>query len=828
MFIRTHWIKFVALITVWLSGTQPQKLGLLEAPIHPYAEEFTSLAEKCGRSVKLDDEDCSNKILSVATHMVNVYSTLLLQDVAQDFLQEAFYHIDPTNGLGKKVSHMLAVLSFSQGELGIAQIYWDTLERGDLASRRSLAAQLIMTGKGDEGLEALTQYSSDLGERFLAVLNKSNIPYNFTFGAGQDHVEVASVEEPGRGLAKLPREPLTESTEDVFLNFLYNEAQGTAQLRPPMVDLIISCTNISALDGALRFRLGVGLAKLGLFDLSLQHVSISATPWENPLYRLRARLSFPPIHSSVRALAQAVDSFEQQGEMLLLFRTPASPSTLMASICNSLNDAALALQALPLLHLAGYSSPRHKLVIGHSPVALPVLLGEVLQTICPPSVVEIEDPLSPEPTQLENGEKKVLRIAFLSGTFDGQPGHTVAGIMESLSKHDRKGVTFTAISFPTPRDATTDHIRSLFDEHVNLNPLNKTQAVERVLRSKQDLIVFTDAGMDSRSFALAHERLVRYQVLLWGWGGTLAIPAIDFYIIPEPLWFRSQCATVDPRVFDAQEIRVGVYPQELFAEQTVFFDGLPPLPSYMLDKRSTREVLATEGGILMNYLLPPSNSSHTYLVPCSVKQIHPEFDAALSILLKTDPMAMIVIAVPRAGRDSLPSTHSAVRHDLMHPTNPVAAVNKLRLRLRRLVGDDIRRVRVLPPVERTVFHALELRAGVVLDPFPVGLHAPLIEALSHGVPIVSAPSLQECTNRHADGITRAFGLDNLNQGDVESGTVMSSPATPEEYAVLAIQMQHDKNLRLRHIPKKGKARSLNSGEDSHGKQLLRLASSLIQ
>ena len=95
----------------------------------------------------------------------------------------------------------------------------------------------------------------------------------------------------------------------------------------------------------------MGLAKLGLFDLSLRHVSLSATPWEGPLFRLRARLVFSPVHGSVRLLAQAVDRFVRQGEGIL--GQPIQVSGLLTQICDSPNEAALALQALPLLHLAG-------------------------------------------------------------------------------------------------------------------------------------------------------------------------------------------------------------------------------------------------------------------------------------------------------------------------------------------------------------------------------------------------------------------------------------------------------------------------------------------
>ena len=72
-----------------------------------------------------------------------------------------------------------------------------------------------------------------------------------------------------------------------------------------------------------------------------------------------------------------------------------------------------------------------------------------------------------------------------------------------------------------------------------------------------------------------------------------------------------------------------------------------------------------------------------------------------------DPAALVVLAVPRTGRDNLPTVHVAVRHDLMHPTMPVAAVSKLRQRLRNSIGVEAsNRVRVLPPLDEQIYHAL--------------------------------------------------------------------------------------------------------------------------
>ena len=47
------------------------------------------------------------------------------------------------------------------------------------------------------------------------------------------------------------------------------------------------------------------------------------------------------------------------------------------------------------------------------------------------------------------------------------------------------------------------------------------------------------------------------------------------------------------------------------------------------------------------------------------------------------------------------------------------------------------RVRFLPPIEERAFAGLRGSVVAVLDPFPVGLHLPLLEALLDGVPVVS-------------------------------------------------------------------------------------------
>ena len=117
----------------------------------------------------------------------------------------------------------------------------------------------------------------------------------------------------------------------------------------------------------------------------------------------------------------------------------------------------------------------------------------------------------------------------------------------------------------------------------------------------------------------------------------------------------------------------------------------------------------------------------------------------------------------KTGRDKLPPTHIAIRHDLMHPANPAAAAAKLRARLSASVGEHLvkyecfnyllftlgyvvifvyipicsSRIRVLPPLEERLYLALLLASVAVLYPFPVGMHTAVF-TIYESVPITPA------------------------------------------------------------------------------------------
>jgi hypothetical protein len=190
------------------------------------------------------------------------------------------------------------------------------------------------------------------------------------------------------------------------------------------------------------------------------------------------------------------------------------------------------------------------------------------------------------------------------------------------------------------------------------------------------------------------------------------------------------------------------------------------------------------------------------------------------------------------GRDMLPPLHHAVLHDQLHPVTPTAACSKLRTRLIPLVGDAIRsppssvpvlpsfpclsRLRFLPPIDDNSFHVLRAHSIAVLDSFPVGMHLPILEAMAAGVPVVSAPTLQECTNSHAIGIAESLQLKIL------SFPSFSWPTTPEEYAVFAMRLAREPQLRLYFDPRHGKALDSLTKHSDLGSQIFSFASKLTR
>ena len=122
--------------------------------------------------------------------------------------------------------------------------------------------------------------------------------------------------------------------------------------------------------------------------------------------------------------------------------------------------------------------------MGHSPVSLPVLLSEVLMSMCPPKDTPLilqtyagnnmkkrtdlsntnhnndtttndndqSTTISPTITQ----ESKKIHVGVVSGSFDGIAGRIIVSLLESIEPSRRASMILTVMCFPTPRDGKMD------------------------------------------------------------------------------------------------------------------------------------------------------------------------------------------------------------------------------------------------------------------------------------------------------------------------------------------------------------------------------------
>lgn len=404
------------------------------------------------------------------------------------------------------------------------------LNSTDVTSMRSYAAQRLMISQHDQlGIESFVNYTRLLGERFYDVVTpflKLKPRYKIELGHREylKQLHQANISNDNETHSEFQfdnfqnivyppvvvRSQPNSKTEDLILEYLMNEAQGGVRIQPKLSDLLLSATDLSKVFSAsLHFKLGIRLSKLCLYDLGQKHISIAATPWEPVHYSLRYALSLPPVYPSIRSLAQLVDNFESKIEKYLLY-----PHTMKSSvvnvICESFDQTGIVLGVLPLLHLTGYNAPRQEVLMGYSPIPMPVLLSEFYSTMCATYSPASHFHILPPPTQLTLGatmERNIftddepkappvmlqyrtkpfqkIRIGIISGSFDSLSGRIVIGttiwrhhiifigMLEAMDPSDRSKYELIAMCFPTPRDMITDRAKGVFHGHVNLFSSNR-------------------------------------------------------------------------------------------------------------------------------------------------------------------------------------------------------------------------------------------------------------------------------------------------------------------------------------------------------------------
>lgn len=321
------------------------------------------------------------------------------------------------------------------------------INKSDVIAMRSFACQEVIVFDDEKrATDCVVDYTQMIGERFFGVFGSE-----IDFPLVRVDVNTSSGTQDNSTFKRfqLRRHPPTRDTDETLHTFLLSEAQGGVRIQPRLTDLILSTTDLSKPIGAAQhFDLGICLSKLGLYDLAQHHVALSATPWDPMYHRLRYTLSLPHVYDSMRALARSIDNFEQQIEQYILRDSLRSPA--VKAICNSFADSGMVLGVLPLLHLAGYSAPRHELLMGHSPVAMPVLLSEFYSAMCSlnsksspfhtppfpapfPAASGIHQDSRPreEQARMSGQERKVrsrkLRVGVVSGSFDNMSGRIIVG-----------------------------------------------------------------------------------------------------------------------------------------------------------------------------------------------------------------------------------------------------------------------------------------------------------------------------------------------------------------------------------------------------------------
>jgi len=234
--------------------------------------------------------DCASynslhRIITLSAKLANEFSVLLLHEGIDGLFNDALNLLPKNHVAYAKISHIRSIIHFSQGYTNEAQKAWEIMNSSDIAAKRSLGIQMIITGQEVNGFQRLNEYCSELSQRFIKVVNNS--------------FQSNSKNSPHR-IINYQRAPSSSKSEELLLAIFLNEVQGGVHLRNKRGDVVLCSEEFRSIDAEQRFRLGVGLAKLGLYDLSLRHVSMSATPWESPLFNLRARLVFQPLHGSIR------------------------------------------------------------------------------------------------------------------------------------------------------------------------------------------------------------------------------------------------------------------------------------------------------------------------------------------------------------------------------------------------------------------------------------------------------------------------------------------------------------------------------------------------
>ncbi|TAL02195.1 MAG: hypothetical protein EPO08_07705 [Rhodospirillaceae bacterium] len=318
------------------------------------------------------------------------------------------------------------------------------------------------------------------------------------------------------------------------------------------------------------------------------------------------------------------------------------------------------------------------------------------------------------------------RIGMVSNYFSGHTiGYLNRGLILDL---DRR--RFEVVLFRTPGsrfDETTQEMAASA-RMIDLPP--DLPAARRIIAEAElDILHYPEIGMDYFSYFLAFARLAKLQTVSWGHPVTTGIPNIDMFLSVD---------TMEPPDAAAQ-----------YSERLIRLRGL--------SISVARPVLA--GTAMTRSDLGLEANRPAYVCAQSLYKIHHSFDDTLRHIVNLDRDGLIYFI-----------SHSA------------HADERFRERLKRQLGDDIQRIRLLPRVTPQKFLHLLQAADVLLDvPHWSGGRTSL-EGFAVGTPIVHQPGAY-MRGRHTLAFYRRMEI---------TGTVVDGPAA---YAETAARLVHDRMFR---------------------------------
>lgn len=327
-----------------------------------------------------------------------------------------------------------------------------------------------------------------------------------------------------------------------------------------------------------------------------------------------------------------------------------------------------------------------------------------------------------------NSSKGEIKIGFLSKFFFQ---HSVSigtsSLIENLSKNS-KFDAFLISNGPIDRNI----FGSFQGKYVGIaNSLSSAQNTISAL--KLDILVYLDIGMDPLSYFLAFSRLADFQCVLGGHPVTTGIPNVDYFL---------SCEIMEPEIG-----------HEHYSEKLV---KLRSPPFYFSRPHSTNIKKTRE-----DFGFP--SDWRIYCCPMKLQKIHPDFDAALSEILETDPHARIILI-----EDNIFSWWRRATEERFDFT----------------IANDVRdRIIFLPWInDRSEFFSLISISDVILDPFHFGIGTTALMTFFAGMPLVTMEG-EFLRSRVGTGFCRMMGLPEC----VES--------TREGYIKKAIEVARNEDLK---------------------------------